>query len=66
MSSNIRIQRICQCCGKEFTARTTTTKTCSDNCAKMLYKQKRRDAKIESSNSETQRIKVEIMHNESS
>jgi hypothetical protein len=29
MSSNIKIQRICQHCGNEFTARTTTTLYCS-------------------------------------
>jgi len=57
MSSNIRVQRICEYCNKEFTARTTKTKTCSDNCAKMLYKQKQRAAKIEMSNTETQVIK---------
>jgi excisionase family DNA binding protein len=58
MSSNIRIQRICEYCNKEFTARTTKTKTCSDNCAKILYKQKQREAKIETSNIETQVIKA--------
>ena len=56
MSSNIRIQRVCQFCNTEFEARKTTTKTCSDHCAKMLYKAKKRDAKIEESNSVTQRI----------
>ncbi|MFA6334291.1 MAG: CHC2 zinc finger domain-containing protein [Bacteroidales bacterium] len=30
MGSNIRVQRICQYCGKEFTARTTVTKYCGD------------------------------------
>jgi excisionase family DNA binding protein len=58
MSSNIRIQRICEYGNKEFTARTTKTKTCSDNCAKMFYKQKQREEKIETSNIETQVIKA--------
>ncbi len=53
MSSNIRVQRICEYCGKEFEAKKTTSKTCSDNCAKRLYKQKQRAAKIEVSNNET-------------
>jgi excisionase family DNA binding protein len=58
MSSNIRIIRICQFCGREFEARTTVTKTCSDPCAKRLYKQKQKAAKIERSNIETQAIKL--------
>jgi len=56
MSSNIKIQRICLYCGSEFTAKKTVSKTCSDNCAKRLYKQKQRAAKIEASNRETQQI----------
>lgn len=58
MSSNIRINRICQYCGKEFVARKTTSKTCSDPCAKMLYKQKQKAAKIEKSHIETQQLKA--------
>lgn len=57
MSSNIKIQRICQHCGKEFTARTTVTKYCGDTCAKRAYKAKKRTAKVEASNQKTQRIK---------
>ena len=58
MSSNIRINRICQFCGKEFEARTTVTKTCSDHCAKRLYKQKQKEKKIERSETEVQAIKL--------
>lgn len=58
MSSNIRIIKICQHCGKEFEARKTTSKTCSDHCAKMFYKAKQRAAKIEASNTETRLIKM--------
>lgn len=57
MSSNIQVQRICQHCGKEFTARTTTTLYCSLRCNSAAYKQKVRAGKIEQSNKETQRIK---------
>lgn len=57
MSSNIEVQRICQHCSKEFTARTTTTLYCSHRCNSAAYKQKIRDSKIEQSNKETQRIK---------
>ena len=48
MASNIRVKKICENCSKEFEARKTTTKTCSDACAKKLYKNKKRDEKIES------------------
>lgn len=57
MSSNIQVQRICQHCGKEFTARTTVTQYCSDMCSKRAYKARLRAGKVEQSNKETQRIK---------
>ncbi len=57
MSSNIQVQRICQHCKKEFTARTTVTKFCGDDCAKRAYKDKVKTAKIEASNNETQHIR---------
>lgn len=47
MNSYIRINKICQHCGKEFEARKTTTKTCSDACAKLSYKGRLRSNKIE-------------------
>ena len=53
MSSNIKVQRICQYCGKEFTARTTVTKYCGDICAKRAYKVKKRSEKVEQSDIET-------------
>ncbi len=53
MGSNIRVQRICQYCGKEFTARTTVTKYCGDTCAKKAYKQGLKQVKIELSDNET-------------
>ena len=39
MASNIKVQKICQQCGKEFTARTTVTRCCGDACAKKAYKE---------------------------
>lgn len=57
MSSNIRLQRICQRCGVEFTAKTTKTKYCSHNCGSKAGKDKLRDAKIEESNKELLVIK---------
>lgn len=43
MSSNLRIVKICAYCKQEFIARKTTTETCSDACAKRLYKVKQRE-----------------------
>ena len=57
MSTNIKVQRICQRCGKEFTARTTVTQYCGDHCAKLAYKARKKAGKIEASNNETKLIK---------
>lgn len=57
MSSNIQVQRICQHCGNEFTARTTVTQYCGDTCAKRAYKVRLKASKIEKSNEETRQIK---------
>lgn len=57
MSSKIEVQRICQHCGNEFTARTTSTLYCSHRCNSAAYKAKIRAGKVEASNNETQRIK---------
>jgi excisionase family DNA binding protein len=46
MSSNLRIVKICAFCKQEFIARKTTTETCSDPCAKRLYKVKQREKAI--------------------
>jgi excisionase family DNA binding protein len=56
MSSNIRITRICQYCDTAFTAKTTVTKYCGDNCAKRAYKERKKKEKIESSHQETERV----------
>ena len=58
MSSNIRVQKICEYCGNEFTARKTVSRTCSDNCAKRLYKQKQRAEKIAITDKQTLIIKT--------
>lgn len=54
MSSNIEVQKICLFCEKEFTARKTTTKYCSHNCARKAYKQNDRHEKIKAVKKETQ------------
>ncbi len=56
MSSNIRVQKICQHCGDEFTAKTTVTKYCGDRCAKRAYKERKKQEKIDDSNKNTLRI----------
>lgn len=59
MSSNIHVQRICQHCKNEFTARKTTTKYCSHRCNSAAYKQKVKNNKIEISNTETLSVKTQ-------
>ena len=56
MSSNIKVERICQHCGSTFTARTTVTKYCSDQCAKRAYKARKRAEKLNASDIETKKI----------
>jgi excisionase family DNA binding protein len=46
MSSNIRVIKICEYCSKDFIAKKTTTKTCSDDCAKRFYKLKKQNDRI--------------------
>jgi len=46
MSSNIRVPKICQYCGNEFTAKTTVTKYCGETCGKRAYKKRKRDEKL--------------------
>lgn len=61
MSSNITVQRICQHCGNEFTAKTTTTQYCSMTCNRRAYKAKVKNGKIEKSNIEVKTIKAKPM-----
>ncbi|MDR3715769.1 MAG: helix-turn-helix domain-containing protein [Puia sp.] len=65
MSSNLSIKKICEHCRKVFTAKTTVTKFCSDECAKKNYKLRQRQAKINASNADTQEkiIKPEVTGN---
>lgn len=61
MSSNITVQRICQHCGNEFTAKTTTTQYCSMTCNRRAYKAKVKNGKIEKSDKEVKVIKSKPM-----
>ena len=58
MSSTIKVQKICQYCGIEFTARTTVTKYCSHTCNSRAYKAQKRVAKVNTTHSETAQIKT--------
>jgi excisionase family DNA binding protein len=55
MSSNMRIKKVCQHCNKVFTAKTTVTKFCSDDCAKANYKKRMKKVRIEESTAATSR-----------
>ncbi|MBK8848646.1 MAG: helix-turn-helix domain-containing protein [Saprospiraceae bacterium] len=57
MSSNIEIQRICEYCEKQFTARTTVTLFCSKKCNSRAYKARVKALKIQASDKETLKIK---------
>lgn len=46
MSSNIRIERVCQFCKSKFIARTTKTQYCSNKCSSRAYKQAARQEKL--------------------
>lgn len=56
MTSKIKVQRICQHCGNEFTALTTTTQYCSSKCRSASNKDRIRNEKIEKSNAQTKKI----------
>ncbi len=58
MSSKIRVQRICQYCEKEFTAKTTVTKYCSHKCNQKAYKASLKAKRIENSYEETIKFKI--------
>ena len=58
MSSTIQVQKICEQCGKEFTAQTTVTRFCGHGCASKSYKQRKRENKIGWAIEETNKQKV--------
>ncbi len=53
MSSNIKVERICEWCGKKFIAQTTVTRFCSKRCSERSYKERFRQKKMAVSNQET-------------
>lgn len=55
MSSNIRLNRICEECNNSFVAHTTVTRFCSKGCNGKFHKRKIKLLKINASNQETQK-----------
>lgn len=58
MSSKIEVLKICEFCGKEFTAQTTVTRFCSHKCASRSYKQRKKEKKIGWAIEETNKQKI--------
>lgn len=56
MSSNITVNKICEHCGKVFTAKTTVTRFCSSRCNSRNYKQKVRNEKLGIANQEVRQV----------
>ncbi|TWF33686.1 excisionase family DNA binding protein [Chitinophaga polysaccharea] len=48
MSSNIRLNKVCQHCQQEFIAKTMLTRYCSHACNRKAYKQAKREEKLKS------------------
>ena len=59
MSSNFTLNKICEHCGKVFSAKTTVTRFCSHLCNSRNYKLKLRNQKIASAKQE---VRVVISH----
>ena len=56
MSTSIRVQKICEYCGRNFTAKTTKTRYCSHKCNSRDYKARKRAVKVAHSNRATIQI----------
>lgn len=59
MSSNIKIERICEWCGNCFMAQTTVTRFCSKRCSEHSYKERMRQMKMALSNMETSQCNLD-------
>lgn len=58
MSSTIEIQKVCELCGKEFTAKTTVTRFCGHTCASRACKLRAKENKIGKAVKETNQQKL--------
>lgn len=59
MSSNIKIERICEWCGNRFIAQTTVTRFCSKRCSEHSYKERMRQKKMALYNMETSQCNLD-------
>lgn len=51
MATNIRVEKVCQYCQKEFIAKTLKTRYCSKVCNSRAYKAKLREKKLQEAKS---------------
>ena len=58
-TSNFRIKKICEWCGKEFEAQKVSTRFCSHRCANFAYKRTIRKKRVQTTESQTQVQKTE-------
>lgn len=58
-TSNFRIKKICEWCGKEFEAQKVSTRFCSHRCANFAYKRAIRTKRVQTTESQTQVQKAE-------
>lgn len=57
MGSKIRVTKICEFCGAEFTAQTTVTRFCSHKCNSRSYKQRAKEKKVDQTIQEVKKQK---------
>jgi len=61
MGKRIEVQRICQQCGDEFTAKTTVTKYCTHKCNQKAYKARKRNEKVVQKSNNIEERKIEAI-----
>lgn len=52
MTGSFEYKKVCKCCGKIFTAYTSTTKYCSATCSKRGHKAEMRDKRLQAESEE--------------
>jgi excisionase family DNA binding protein len=62
MSSNMRLKKVCKHCNTVFVAKTTVTKFCSDNCAKLNYKKRQREMKLADATDSSKEEVIEMLN----
>jgi len=62
MNSSIYLQKFCEYCKNEFTARTVKTRYCSHKCNSKDYKKKKREEKIKVAKREVEFSKTDVVN----